>query len=99
MTDTQDMAVRHPDLDVLAARIETVRKDVTVHVNEHQQWLKTWQDMLARHAPTRAELVQHPSFLRLVAEELRLDADVLMYEIARWMASRPAVSERGDGNT
>ena len=89
MSETQTRAGRNAELDALAAKIETVRKDVTGHVAEHLQWKMTWNAMLATHQRTRAELAANPRFLGLLAEELRLETDVLLYEIARWMACRP----------
>ena len=94
MIKTQTLAGRTADLDALAAKIEIVRKDVTGHLAEHLQWKRTWHAMLATHQRTRAELAARPRVLGLLAEELRLDTDVLFYEIARWMACRPASSQQ-----
>ncbi len=85
MIETHEIAGRHTDLDALAAKIVTIRRDVSDHASKHRQWQRTWDDMLATHAQARAELAQHPSVFRILVEEVRLDVDVLFYQIARWM--------------
>ena len=43
--------------------------------------------LVDRHARTRQEIGAHPNAVRLISEELRLDIDVLLHDIARWFAT------------
>ena len=85
MEHTVDPA-EHRDIDAFTRRLDQTRRALVRHSAERLRWQAAWEEMLAAHARARDDLLAHPTLGGLLAEELRLNMDVLRYTFRRWTA-------------